>query len=326
MTDTTQLRIAPRATGAMKLANVTRGKQKEPYRILLAGVEGIGKTTFAAGAPSPIFLEPEKGSGHLDVPRFPVPANFADALEAIAELTTGEHSFQTVVVDTVDWLEPLIWSHICTRDGKTDIEDYGYGKGYQAAVDEWRKFVSALERLEKAKGMNVVLLAHSQLRSFKNPEGEDFDRYELKLNLKAAGVLKEWVKAVLFTNYETWAIKAKGTLKAKGVSSGARLVYSTRSAAYDAKNRYSLPAALPLAWADFEKAALAHQPLTSVELVEAIKKNAATAGGDVEKTALGALERAGDDAQKLAELNNWVAAKLAVAAQSNPQPEAKKES
>ncbi len=289
--------LAPRASGVMKLSSITSGKRREPYRLLLAGVEGIGKTTFAASAPKPILLEPEQGSGHLDVPRFPPPANLADVFAAVEELISGQHDYQTLVVDTVDWLEPLVWQFVCARDGKLDIEDYGYGKGYQVALDEWRKVLAALERLQNLKGMNVILLAHTTLRTFKNPEGEDFDRYELKLNAKAAGIVKEWVKAVLFTNYETFAVKAKGALKAKGVASGARLLYTTRSAAYDAKNRYSLPAALPLSWAEFDRAAKLGQPLTDDELREAIKVNAARAGGEVEKSAVAALARVVDATQ-----------------------------
>lgn len=323
--DNQQQRFVPKATGSMKLTNVARGKQREPYRVLLAGVEGIGKTTFAAAAPSPIFIEPERGSGHLDVPRFPPPTNLPDVLEAVQELTVSEHAFQTVVIDTIDWLEPMVWAFVCSRDGKSDVEDYGYGKGYQVALDEWRKVLSALERLEKAKGMNVILLAHTQLRSFKNPEGDDFDRYELKLHAKAGGLVKEWVKAVLFTNYETYAVKAKNALKAKGVSSGARLIFTTRSAAYDAKNRYSLPPALPLSWPDFDTAAQLGQPMSGPELLEAIRQNAARVSDDVAKQVAGALERAAGDVGKLSELNNWVAAKIAMASNTNPSS-TKKES
>lgn len=315
MENNPQLRVVPRATGAMTLANVKSGKRKEPYRILLAGVEGIGKTTWAANAPKPILVEPEEGSGHLDVPRFPPPSNYPDVLAAIEQLTTQPHEHQTLVIDTVDWLEPMLWRFICARDGEANIESYGYGKGYQAAVDEWRIFLGALERLQKTKGMNVILLAHTQLKTFKNPEGEDFDRYELKLNLKAAGVLKEWVKAVLFTNYETYAVKAKGAMKAKGVASGARLIYTTRSAAYDAKNRYSLPAALPLDWASFEKAVQLGQPMTDDELRAAITANAARLDEAIRTKVL--EKAAGLTGEKLAEANNWVAAQVALLP-SNP--------
>ncbi len=303
-------RAVPKASGAMKLENLVKGRQKEPWRLLLAGVEGIGKSTFGAAAPKPIFLDTEGGTGHLDVQRFPKPTNLPDVLEALRELTEGKHDFESLVVDTVDWLEPLVWSFICQRDGKSDIEDYGYGKGYQAALDEWRPLIGALERLEKTRGMNIILLAHTQLRTFKNPEGEDFDRYELKLHQKAAGILKEWVKAVLFANFEQYAVKADKDknnkfARAKGVSTGQRIVYTERQAAYDAKNRYALPAQFPLNWQAFIDAA-ENGP---AEMQARIRHTAKQVGGQLEKDTLESLARIGDDPVKLAQLHGWIASK-----------------
>ena len=74
------------------------------------------------------------------------------------------------------------------------------------------------------KGTNVVLLAHSWIKPFKNPSGEDFDRYELKINNKAAGLVKEWSEAVLFANWETFVKEDKRTKRNKGVSTGARIL------------------------------------------------------------------------------------------------------
>lgn len=304
----------PKATGTMRLGNITKGRLKESWRLLLAGIEGIGKTSFGAAMPKPIFIEPERGSGHLDVARFPTPRNFADVLDAVRELRESTHDYQTLVIDTVDWVEPLIWSHMCIRDRQPDIEEYGYGKGYQLAVDEWRLLLRELEQLERAKAMNVLLLGHSVVRTFKNPEGEDFDRYELMMNVKAGGLLKQWASAVLFAHYEQYAEKKKGALKAKGVASGERLIFTNRTAAYDAKNRYELPASLPLSWDEFMRAATTQR--TPAELIELITINAKNAGADVEKQVVSALERAGEDTAKLTQLNNWVVAKAAIA----PQP------
>lgn len=303
-------RVIPKASGMMKLGNLVKGRQKEPWRLLLAGVEGIGKSTFGAAAPRPVFLDAEGGTGHLDVQRFPKPSNLPDVHEALRELAEGQHDFETLVVDTVDWLEPLVWDFICQRDGKSDIEDYGYGKGYQAALDEWRPLISALERVEKTRGMNIILLAHTQLKTFKNPQGEDFDRYELKLHLKAGGLLKEWVKAVLFANFEQYAVKAEKDkankfARAKGISTGQRLVFTERDAAYDAKNRYALPGQIALSWEAFTAAA-ANGP---TELRDRIAAIAAQVGGQFEKETLEAVVRAGDDSVKLAQLHSWIASK-----------------
>lgn len=311
----------PKATGVMRLRNVVTGRLKEPWRILLFGVEGIGKSSFGASMPKPIFIDPETGSGQLDVARFPTPQNFNDVLDAIRELRETKHDFQTLVLDTVDWVEPLIWKHMCHRDRFSDVEEYGFGKGYAVALDEWRILVRDLETLERAKGMNICMLGHSHVKTFKNPEGSDFDRYEPQIHAKAAGLLKQWPRAVLFAHYEQFAEKEnRFALKAKGVASGERLIFTNRTAAYDAKNRYDLPAQLPLSWDEFVRAATTER--TAAELLELIRVSAKTVGGEVEKAALAAIDRAAGDTTKLKQLNNWVASKVAAAPQPNTEAEA----
>jgi hypothetical protein len=311
----------------MTLGAVTKGKQKKPRRVVVYGPDGVGKTTFAANAPKPIFLGTEDGTEHIDAARFPAPRTWPEVLEAVRELTEGRHDFETFALDSTDWAEPFIFRVVCQRASVTSIEDVGggYGKGYTAAVDEWRILLRALERLQTERGMHVVLLGHSMIKAFKNPQGDDYDRYIMQLNEKAAGLLRQWANGVYFANYETFAVADKSK-RIRGVSSGARLLYTQRTAAYDAKDRYGLPEQLPLSWAEFEKAAKLGMPMTAEEFTDAIKHKAARLGEELEKQALGALERVGGDAQKLAELHNWCAAKLAVAAQttqSNPNTQSK---
>jgi hypothetical protein len=307
----------------LTLASVKKGKLELPPRIYLYGVEGIGKSTLAAAAPSPIFLGAEDGTGQLDVQRFPQPHTLADAYDAVRELATGTHEYRTLVIDTVDWLEPLLWSFICERDGKANIEAYGYGKGYQAALDEWRLFIREVERMRGAKSMGVIVLGHAQIKLFKNPEGEDFDRYSPKMNEKAAGLWKEWADAVLFANYETFAVKAKRdadnvNAKAKGVSSNARLLFTERSAAFDAKNRYGLPPTIPLDWGALAEAMKAGAPAPPEELLALITE-ALPRLVDVEQEKVrAAIGRAGNDPLKLSQLHNYVQSKSGPA----PQKEA----
>lgn len=299
---------APR-TNRMTLDKVTRGRQQKPHRVVLYGVEGIGKSTFAATAPSPIFLGAEDGTAHLDVARLPAPQSWSDVLDAIETLTTEGHEFQTLAVDSLDWIEPMVWSDLCRRNDMKSIEDFGYGKGYVAALDEWRKFLSAIERLQTTRKMHVVLIAHSVVKPFKNPEGPDFDRYQMKLHDKAAGLVKEWAEDVLFANYQTFANKDERTKRVKGVSTGARLVYTVRTAAYDAKNRHNLPEEMPLGWEDFVSACTGGA-LANDEVRRQITEKANGLDEATKAQVLGAIGRAGEDAEKLAALNTWVNAKV----------------
>ena len=267
---TTKPEAAKRAPRT-RLADATSGIIHGPTRVLLFGVDKIGKTTFGACAPAPIFFGAEDGSSQLDVYRYPQPRNAAgdpipldwlDLLDCIDQLTNESHKHRSFVLDTVDWLEPLIWSWICERDGKSNIEDYGYGKGYTAALEQWRILVSRLDTLIYRKKMNVILLGHAVIKTFKNPEGEDYDRFELSLNAKASGLLRQWVDAALFANHEIYSVASKDEKRHRGISTGNRIVHTERSAAWDAGNRYGLPLQIDLSWDAFWSAITANAPRT----------------------------------------------------------------
>lgn len=307
-----QQQAPPKALPRMTLAGVTHGKQDRPLRVLLYGVEGIGKSTWAGATKKPIFFCAEDGTARLDVARFPEPSGWQDAIDAIETLTAEEHDYGTFVVDTLDALEAMLWRFVCERDKQKSIEGYGYGKGYNVALVEWRKFMAALETLQRKRGMGVVLLAHSLVKTFKNPEGDDYDRYQLKLYDKHAAALREWSEDVLFARYETFAIKAEGERIAKGVSSGARVVHTQRTAAWDAKNRHDLPEMLPLNYEDFAAAVEAHRPSDPAKLKEAIAaKLAAIGDSDLTKKVEPKVAKAGDDAAELTKINDRLDALVA---------------
>jgi hypothetical protein len=264
------------APSRMTLASVRRDVGPRPDRILLMGTEGVGKTTFAAEAPSPIFICAEDGipTALQHIPRFPEPQSFAEVLEAIRTLARDEHDFRTLAVDTLDWLEPLIWRDLCARngwtadDGAPDIEKPGYGKGYVAAAEEWRRFFAALDQLRNRRGMEIILLAHTEIKTFQNPAGNDYSRYQLKLHKTSAGLVKEWTDVNLFAIHEEFAKEIKGKPTRKGFSTGRRVVHTERTAAWDAKNRHSLPPELPLNYADYAAARAAGVPADPSALLE----------------------------------------------------------
>jgi hypothetical protein len=95
-----------------------------------------------------------------------------------------------------------------------------------------------------AAGLAVLILSHSQLKTVKNPEGDDYDHFESKVNTKVAGIFKEWSDAVLFARFEIYVRKEGMKVKAQGGTE--RIVQTTHSAAWDAKNRYGLPEVMDL--------------------------------------------------------------------------------
>lgn len=293
----------------MTLSNVIRGKQEKPLRVIVYGVEGVGKSTFAAQAPSPIFLCSEDGTAQLDIERFPTPRSWADVLEALRVLTYEDHDYKTLVIDTLDWLEPLCWAQVCAASGKHSIEDFGYGKGYVMAIELWRQFLSRLEVLERTRKVNIIMVAHATVRRVDDPYVGPFDRYRMKLHEKSSDLLREWVDAVLFARHEVVATEKKG--RPRGVSSGARLIHTQWTAAFDAKNRFDLPEILPLAWDEFERAARAHAPASADKLRRELMELIPSLP-DRERAETVLREWAGNNPARLAQLLDKVRAKVAL--------------
>lgn len=112
------------------LEQVTSGRRPAPRRVLLYGTQGIGKSTFAACAPKPIFIQTEDGLGEIDCDKFPLAKAFGHVMKTLTALYTERHDYRTVVVDSLDWLERLIWGEVCREKAVGSIEDIGYAKGY----------------------------------------------------------------------------------------------------------------------------------------------------------------------------------------------------
>ena len=223
---------------------LTEGPQPRAQRLLIYGPEGIGKTTMASQMPNPVFVDVEDGSGHLYVRRMPVPPSWDVLMDECRSIAESPEDCMTIVVDSADAAERLCWQKVCQRAKKDSIEAWGYGKGYVVAAEEYRKLLEALDTCIAA-GVNVVLIAHSQMRKFERPdEAGAYDRFEVKLNKHVAAMTKEWADAVLFLDYETFvSVDEQGKGKATG---GKRIIRTSHNVSWDAKNRWGLPDRLEL--------------------------------------------------------------------------------
>lgn len=224
------------------LARVTTGKVDTPIRLVVYGVDGWGKSTFAAGAPSPLFITTEKGTAHLDVARF-APNTFAEILDAIGELYEGEHDFKTLVLDSAGWAEDLARREVCAEHDVSGIEGVGYGKGWVYLREKFRTLFAAFDALVEARGMNIIIIGHTEVKRFNDPEHDPYDRYELNLDPENAKRLRQWADCVLFANYDISLKKDEKAInpKTKAKSFNKHILHAVRTAAYDAKNRYGLP-------------------------------------------------------------------------------------
>lgn len=251
------------------LSRVHRGRESKPPRILCYGVEGIGKSTFGSQAPKPIFIQCEDGLDEIATDRLPLATSFDDVVAALTELRNEQHDYETVVIDSADWLERLVWDKLCAQHGVTSIEkvDGGYARGYTHALTFWREIIDHLNALRNTRGMVVLLIAHSKVERFEDPESSPYDRYSPRLHKHAAALISEWCDAVLFATRKMRAqsedagFGRKRTIAhAIGTGGGERILRCVGGPSCVAKNRYGITEELPLSWAAFMHALTNNQP------------------------------------------------------------------
>jgi hypothetical protein len=250
------------------MSRVQRGRTPKPPRLLVYGTEGIGKSTFAAQATRPIFIQTEDGLDEIACDKFPLATSYGEVLSALTELHTEEHDYETVVIDSLDWLERLIWDRVCQETGAKSIEkaDGGYARGYTHALTYWREVVEGLNTLRNDRSMVVVLIAHARVEKFEDPESSPYDRYSPRLHKHAAALLSEWCDAVFFatrkirTQTEDAGFNRKRTIAhAIGKDGGERVLRTVGGPSCLAKNRFGIAEDLPLAWAAFLASLSSHQ-------------------------------------------------------------------
>lgn len=239
---------------SFNLSSISRGRAIKAPRIFLYGSHGLGKSTFASRAPAPIFIQTEDGLGSIDTASFPLATSSVQVMSAIETLYTQEHEFKTVVLDSADWLEQILQREI---EAKHDAKDLAYGKGAVILAERWKQILDGLNALRNDKNMAVIVLGHCEIKRFDSPEVESYDRYQPHLAPRVSALLQQWADAVLFTNYRTIVRKEDvGFNKSvsRGMTTGERLIYTSETPAFQAKNRYSLPPNMPLDWAAFSAA------------------------------------------------------------------------
>jgi len=239
---------------------IISGKQQRPQRVVIYGVESVGKTTFASKFPNPLFLDIEGGSNHLAIDRVAI-ATWKELNHCISEAAAT--SYETLVIDSADWAERLAVEDLLATSKKQSVEDFGFGKGWVMTAEKISRFLTALDTLIDA-GKHVVVLAHSKVQRTEPPDIlAAYDRYELKLSKQSSPLVKEWADELWFFRFKTKSVTQDGG-KAKGIGGKERVIYTTHSAAYDAKTRSGLAEELPMDWESvahiFGKPAAAPKP------------------------------------------------------------------
>jgi len=279
-------------------------------RILIYSPPGVGKSTFASKLPKPIFIDLDKGIDELRVDRIPGPATWEETLSLIRELAADPGPYKSLVLDTVDPLEELAVDHVLRQAHKESLSDFSFGAGYSAVGQEWRLLLAELD-IARKHGMLVALLSHAIIRQAQDAVIGAFDQYTSALGKRSWQLTSRWVDLVGFASFESALIEKKGD-NARVIVTGDRFLHTTRGSGFEAKNRYSLPVKLPLAWSAVEAGIARHRQSADAVKEKILKLATGTA---LEAKAKSYLLQAGDDLNMLIEIEDQL-----VKAIQNPLP------
>lgn len=236
---------------------VKKGKEDRPLRICIYGSDGCGKSTWAKHG---LFFDLEGGLGEIDCQSIDfVDASFSDVMEGGRYVYANykDIGVDTLVIDSIDWLERKIFNQACKDNGWSTIEQPGYGKGYVVVLKYWTEFLNCLDQL-RSLGLHIVLISHSAVEHFDDPIVDNsFHRHNLKLNKHSRGLIAEWCDVLGYVASEvltTESSKKFSTPQYKAISTNRRLIYFGEQPTFAAKSRMTLPESLPLDWGAFMSA------------------------------------------------------------------------
>lgn len=236
---------------------ILSGKQPGPRKILFYGEEGVGKSSWANVAPSPVFLDIENGLNDIAVnAKSEHLQSFMDVVNAISWLAQSPHDYKTVVIDSLDWLERLIHKEVATQANKPTVGDIPYGKGFDLAVKKWDFILSGLEALHSKRSMGVILLAHDRIVKVDEPGMPRYEKHEPDLHSSSGPMIREWCQDVLFAQFRVFTrTEDSGFGRERTIATGGkeRFVQTTKSASAVAKNRLNLPDEIPMSWHEYAK-------------------------------------------------------------------------
>lgn len=216
---------------------------KQPVMAVVAGEQGLGKTSLGALMPNPVMIRTEDGASAIEgmnVQMFPVAKSTTDVYEQIKMLATEEHEFKTLIVDSTTAFDALAVLEIQTRNKTANLSacDGGFGGGYHSVRAEHEKLYNRCKRLSQEKRMNVVFISHTETEELNPPDAEAYTRYNIQLtsskSVDCSKVYTNNCDLVAFMKMVTYVVEGKAK------SDGSRIITCYPSASHVSKNRYGI--------------------------------------------------------------------------------------
>jgi hypothetical protein len=228
---------------------ISRATSDRAPVILLYGAEGRGKTTLACKFPNPVAVLLERGLPRgIVVDAVEGVSSHDGVLETLRELYSDPRGYRTLVVDTLDSLEGLLIESVCHKNNWKNIETPSYGKGYVIADLEWQRLIRGITALRDKHGMTIVLVAHSTIERIDDPRAPTYTSYLPKLHKRARHLILDACDIVGFLAEDLRVITDDGGFRERTRAAGtnARQLFLEGTPAFAAKNRFGMPAKMPI--------------------------------------------------------------------------------
>lgn len=248
------------------LASITSSQTPTGVRIVLAGVEKVGKTTLATNAPRALLVPLETGYSGVVVNKTPMLEHYAHVMQLLDEIAqtcaAGQFPYKSIVFDSGTALERLIHLAVLATDPQyaagnkkgVTMESAlgGYGKAYQLANQYFDDFLKKCDILAVHFGINIVVTCHVFAAKVVDPTVGEYDSWDLLMhspkNQKTYGkreMITQWADVVGFLHEPMFIIE--GDKVNKGVSANkGRVLGVSRTPSYVAGNRFGLIGEIPI--------------------------------------------------------------------------------
>ena len=242
------------------LSQISSGCSSHGLRVVIAGVEKIGKTTLACGAPNALLMPLEVGFSGVRVNKLPMLQTWEDTNKALSEIMVAAKMpgfpFKTLVIDSGTALERQIHDFVIRQDsgyGRGNKKAItmesalgGYGKAYQFANELFVNFLASLDQLAVYGGINIVFTCHVFAAKIIDPASGEYDSWDLLLhspkNQKTYGkreIITQWADVIGFLHEPMFVTQADGMSKGVSQNKG-RILGISRTPSYLAGNRYGM--------------------------------------------------------------------------------------
>lgn len=186
---------------------IVKGKTLTAPKLMLYGLSGVGKSSLAAKLKNPLFLDFEGGLNYLGVDRTPqyldLDAFYKDLVELYRKAEAGKREYDTIVIDSVDWLVRKVVEKAAGIDKHNLTETLnrsngGYGNGKQVLENQIRTMLLPLLVSLNKQGYGICLVAHAERKDLMDADGVDTERIAPKIDVNTMNTFVEWCDNVFY--------------------------------------------------------------------------------------------------------------------------------